>query len=215
MFTLPIIVAFLLGMVVLTVAIITLGEVFESKERTKRVKAEIAAQQEKDYRNRMEFASHNEKKEIVKQALAEHDRMKISNSIGISSSPSSSSPVEMMQEAQRDLDSAKTLREDTLSQMSKSANPNQFSSHKPSCPSHPMNRERVLGRTVPAEHVGMDLGKADDIQFVEISGEELFKLITGQNESSPKNTRTNVRKTATKKTSRKPQAKKARSRKTR
>ena len=147
MFTLPIIAAFLLGMVamtVLTVAIITLGEVFESKERTKRVKAEIAAQQEKDYRNRMEFASHNEKKEIVKQALAEHDRMKINNSmgsrvLGLSGSPSSSSPVEMMQEAQRDLDSAKTLREDTLSQMSKPANPNQFSSHKPSCPNHPMN----------------------------------------------------------------------------
>ena len=196
MFTLPIIVAFLLGMaamVVLTVAIITLGEVFESKERTKRVKAEIAAQQEKDYRNRMEFASHNEKKEIVKQALAEHDRMKINNSmgsgvLGLSGSPSSSSPVEMMQEAQdnNDKNFERAVR-------SGHPNPHQFGQQR--FEQSDSSDMKIMSIHIPDEIIN-DIVKTENAK------------------SSAKGKRKSVRKTATKKTSRKPQAKKARSRKT-
>ena len=192
MFTLPIIVAFLLGMVamvVLTVAIITLGEVFESKERTARMKI----QNEKDSRNRMEFASHNEKKEIVKQALAEHDRMKINNSmgsgvLGLSGSPSSSSPVEMMEEAQdnNDKNFERAVR-------SGHPNPHQFGQQR--FEQSDSSDMKIMSIHIPDEIIN-DIVKTENAK------------------SSPTNTRTNVRKTATKKTSRKPQAKKARSRKT-
>jgi len=188
MFTLPIIVAFLLGMVamvVLTMAIIAIAEVLSESERTKRVKAEIAAQQEKDYRNRMEFASHNEKKEIVKQALAEHDRMKISNSIGISGSPSSSSPSTEIQD-KYDSNFVRAIK-------SGHPNPHQFGQQR--FEQSDSSDMKIMSIHIPDEIIN-DIVKTENAK------------------SSPTNTRTNVRKTATKKTSRKPQAKKARSRKT-
>jgi len=76
----------------------------------------------------------------------------------------------------------------------KPANPAMFSSHKPSCPNHPMNRNRVGGKNVPRQ-MGVE------VHMIEVPEFLIDSLIEMQNESSTKNPRTNVRKsTGTKKT---------------
>lgn len=69
----------------------------------------------------------------------------------------------------------------------KAVNPAMFSSHKPSCPNHPMNRNRVGGKNVPRQ-MGVE------VHMIEVPEFLIDSLIEMQNESSTTNPRTNVRK---------------------
>ena len=59
----------------------------------------------------------------------------------------------------------------------KAVNPAMFSSHKPSCPNHPMNRNRVGGKNVPRQ-MGVE------VHMIEVPEFLIDSLIEMQNESS-------------------------------
>jgi len=169
----------------------------DNREMTKRRKTELAAETEQAYRKRIEFSSHNEKKELIKMALREYaaekreqkntEKPESALARNVRMNPSKFAGVGEQGIGRESVGGAGVLGK-------KPANPAMFSSHKPSCPNHPMNRDRVGGKNVPRQ-MGVE------VHMIEVPEFLIDSLIEMQNESSTKNPRTTVRKKAgTKKT---------------
>jgi len=161
----------------------------DNREMTKRRKTELAAETERDYRKRIEFSSHNEKKELIKMALREFEqsKMPLGNGGGSQKLESALARDVRMNPSKFGIGvGAIGVGQD---RGEKAANPAMFSSHKPSCPNHPMNRNRVGGKNVPRQ-MGVE------VHMIEVPEFLIDSLIEMQNESSTKNPRTNVRKKA-------------------
>jgi len=165
------------------IGIILISVANDEREATRRRKMELTAETERAYRKRIEFSSMEEKKEIVRQAL-------------------------MAFESRNHDQGAKMMEKDSRNTVSEVK-----SIHRPDCINHPSNRKEKaeimmnpakffgIGRHEEAKkaeamfdglmnrmmqkHSGVDIGEGkDETRFVEISGKELFELITGQHDES-------------------------------
>lgn len=158
----------------------------DNREMTKRRKTELAAETEQAYRKRIEFSSHNEKKELIKMALREYAAEKREQKNTERPESALARDVRMNPSKFGIGVGAIGVGQDGGE---KAVNPAMFSSHKPSCPNHPMNRNRVGGKNVPRQ-MGVE------VHMIEVPEFLIDSLIEMQNESSTKNPRTNVRKKA-------------------